>query len=570
MKRVRQVLRRFFFPPPGSRLWVRLLPYATLGVLTVLVLTASVFTWDYTNSPEFCGTACHTMPPEYTSYLTSPHARIDCVECHIGRGFIAERVSRKAGDLRHVALNITRRYEFPIRAASMRPARETCERCHFPEKFSDDSLRQIQHFVPDAANSPTTTYLVMKTGGGSKRLGLGRGIHWHVENPVFFWPSDDHQQTIPYVRVVDDQGQVTEYIDVEAGIDPAQIPQDELVPMDCITCHNRITHLVQPPVESVEKLMSLGQISAQIPEIRDQAVKALDGEYATDEEALAAIDGLSEYYRQNHPEFAAENGAVIEQAIDALLDTYRGSVFREQKSDWSTHPNNVGHEDSPGCFRCHDGKHLDAQGDSVRLECNLCHSIPVVVGPGDLVAEIEVSRGVEPSSHLASNWIGLHRQAFDDTCSNCHTTTDAGGTSNSSFCSNSACHGSVWTYAGFDAPALREILQGQLPTSVPPTAAPTPGASAAAPQAVTWESTIASILAPCGVCHGENGSQGLNLTTYAAALAGGAGGPAIVPGDPAASLLVSKQSGEQPHYVQLSPEEIEMIEQWIEAGAPEN
>jgi nitrate/TMAO reductase-like tetraheme cytochrome c subunit len=243
MKRVGQALRRFFFPPAGASRWVRLAPYAVLGVLTVLVLTAGVFTWDYTNSPEFCGTACHTMPPEYTSYLTSPHARIDCVECHIGRGFIATRVSRKAGDLRHVVLNLTRQYEFPIRAASMRPARETCERCHFPEKFSDDSLRAIRHFAADSANTPTTTYLVMKTGGGSKRLGLGRGIHWHVENPVYFWPSDDHQQAIPYVRVIDDQGQVTEYVDVEAGIEPAQIPEDELVQMDCITCHNRITHL---------------------------------------------------------------------------------------------------------------------------------------------------------------------------------------------------------------------------------------------------------------------------------------------------------------------------------------
>jgi nitrate/TMAO reductase-like tetraheme cytochrome c subunit len=259
MKRLTRALRRFFFPPAGASRWVRLAPYATLGLLTVLVLTAGVYTWDYTNSPEFCGTACHTMPPEYTSYLTSPHARIDCVECHIGRGFIAERVSRKAGDLRHVVLNITRRYEFPIRATSMRPARETCERCHFPEKFSDDSLRAIRRFSQDSPNTPTTTYLVMKTGGGSKRLGLGRGIHWHIENPVYYWPGDEHQQAIPYVRVVDDQGQVTEYVDVESGVDVSAIPADELVQMDCITCHNRITHLVLPPGESVDRLMSLAR-----------------------------------------------------------------------------------------------------------------------------------------------------------------------------------------------------------------------------------------------------------------------------------------------------------------------
>src|SRR3970282_435149 len=134
MNRVRGALRRFFFPPPGSRLWIRLLPYATLGVLTIVVLTASVYVWDYTNSPQFCGTACHTMPPEYTAYLVSPHARIDCVECHIGRGFIATRVTRKAGDVRHIIAQAFKRYEFPIQARDLRPARETCERCHFPAK----------------------------------------------------------------------------------------------------------------------------------------------------------------------------------------------------------------------------------------------------------------------------------------------------------------------------------------------------------------------------------------------------------------------------------------------------
>ncbi|HMK09130.1 MAG TPA: c-type cytochrome domain-containing protein [Anaerolineales bacterium] len=569
MKRIRAGLRRFFFPPAGAARWVRLAPYATLGVLTVLVLTASVFTWDYTNSPAFCGTACHTMPPEYTSYLTSPHARIDCVECHIGRGFIASRVSRKAGDLRHVILNITRHYEFPIRATSMRPARETCERCHFPEKFSDDSLRQILHYADDEANTPTTTYLVMKTGGGSKRLGLGRGIHWHIENQVYFWPTDDSQQSIPYVRVVDDQGQATEYVDVEAGIDPAQIPAGELVRMDCITCHNRITHLVLPPAESVDRLMNLGQIPTRIPDIRRQAVRVLGGQYTSDEEALQAIASLRDYYRQAEPTFAAQDPAAIDQAVAALQQAYRDSVFRDQKSDWNTHPNNVGHQNSPGCFRCHDGKHLNAAGQAVRLECNLCHSIPVVVGPGDLVADIEVSRGVEPPSHLTTNWIALHRQAFDETCAGCHTTADAGGISNTSFCSNSACHGNVWTYAGFDAPALREILEQQLPPTPSPTPPPTAAGPAATAAEVTWKSTIGPMLAGCTACHGENGTKGLNLSTYAGALAGGESGPAIVPGDPQASVLMQKQTAAQPHFRQLSPEEIEVIRSWILAGAPE-
>ncbi|HET7009543.1 MAG TPA: NapC/NirT family cytochrome c [Anaerolineales bacterium] len=564
MDRLRRALRSFFFPPPGSRVWVRVLPYAVLGLLTMVVLVAGVYAWDYTNSPQFCGTACHTMPPEYTSYLTSPHARIDCVECHIGRGFIATRVTRKAGDVRHIISLAFQRYEFPIRADDLRPARETCERCHFPEKFSDDSLREVRHYAEDRSNTPSSTYLILKTGGGTKRLGLGRGIHWHIENQVFYLPEDPEEQTIPFVRVVDDEGNATDYLDVESSLDPQTVDPASLKLMDCITCHNRITHLVYPPADSVERLMGIGLISPMIPEIRLKAVEVLAAEYPTDEAALEGIAGLEDYYRESYPDFYGEQADLIRTAVGVLQDTYRQSVFREQKSDWDSHPNNIGHDDSPGCFRCHDGKHLNQQGEAVRLECNLCHSIPVVVQAGDLVADIEISRGPEPQTHLNPNWISLHRQVFDPTCSSCHTTSNPGGTDNSSFCSNSACHGSVWTYAGFDAPALREILLSQLPPT------PTPAAVATVSGPPTYASSIGALLtARCGNCHGESGIQGLDLTTYAGVMAGGSSGPAIIPGDPEASLLVQKQAAAQPHFGQLTPDELDLVRQWIEAGAPE-
>jgi len=190
MKRIIARVKLFFFPPAGSPRWVRVLPYAVLGVLTLVLLIAGAYAWEYTNSPQFCGTSCHTMPPEYSAYLVSPHARVDCVDCHIGRGFIATRISRKAGDVRHVIATALKSYEYPIRAGELRPARETCERCHFPEKFSDDSLREVKQYIPDKANTPLSTYLVLKTGGGSQRQGLGRGIHWHIENKITFLSLD--------------------------------------------------------------------------------------------------------------------------------------------------------------------------------------------------------------------------------------------------------------------------------------------------------------------------------------------------------------------------------------------
>ena len=281
LNRVRDAFRSFFFPPRSSPRWLLILPYAVLGILTLSLLVGGAYAWDYTNSPSFCGTTCHTMPPEYAAYQVSPHARIACVDCHIGREFIGNQIFRKAGDVRHILATTFRTYEYPIMVKNMRPARETCEKCHSPEKFSDDSLRLINHFKDDKANTPYSIYLVLKTGGGAKREGLGLGIHWHIVNQVYYYPTDSLEQTIPFVRVVNDDGSTTDYVDVQSGIDASKIDQSKLKEMDCITCHNRITHHVYTPEESVDSALSLGEISRDIPEIRAKGVEVLRQAYAT-------------------------------------------------------------------------------------------------------------------------------------------------------------------------------------------------------------------------------------------------------------------------------------------------
>ncbi len=206
---------------------------------------------------------------------------------------------------------------------------------------------------------------------------------------------------------------------------------------------------------------------------------------------------------------------------------------------------------------------MDAQQKAVRLECNLCHTIPVVAGPTEFVADIEIPRGPEPQSHLNANWIAMHNQAYDQTCSDCHTTNNPGGTDNSSFCSNSACHGIQWRFAGFDAPALRQTIL----SSLPPTPTPSP-LNLAGP--LTYDATIGPLFqARCSKCHGENGIMGLNLTTYQTAMQGGTDGPVIIPGNATGSLLVQKQSGTTAHFGQLTPEELQLVIDWINAGAPE-
>lgn len=413
MRTLFSTLKHFFLPPPGSSLWLRLLPFVVLGMVTIVFAYGSVEAWTYTNSSEFCGTTCHTMPPEYSAYQRSPHARVQCVECHIGRDVVTTQFTRKAGDLRHVLLTITQDYEFPIHSRAMRPARDTCEKCHFPEKFSDDSLREIYHFADDVNNTPENTYLILKTGGGTRREGLGQGIHWHIENEVYYLATDALEQDIPYVRVVDETGNISEYYDISAGYTPDDIAGTVLARMDCLNCHNRITHNIPNPGNAIDEAMRKNLLARDLPNMRQQAFAVLSADYGSDQAAYEGIAGLERFYVETYPDIYAERADEIQAAVKTLQDIYSHSVFREQKIDWGTHPNNLGHTYDPGCFRCHDGKHLTGSGEAIRLECNLCHSIPAQVDNAALVTTIELPRGPEPPSHTHSSWITLHGKAID-------------------------------------------------------------------------------------------------------------------------------------------------------------
>jgi hypothetical protein len=561
MKKLRERLAKFFFPGPGSPWWKLILPYAALGLLTLLVIGGGVSGWEYTNSSLFCGTACHSMPPQYAVYNVSPHANVTCEECHIGRASFFNQLTRKSQGIKETYDQAFGLYKYPIYAKALRPARDTCEKCHQPETFSADSLRVIPHYADDLTNTASRVYLILKTGGGAKREGLGKGIHWHIVNKVEYYPLDELEQDIPYIRVYNDDGTTTEYVDVESGFDKSTIDAGKMKTMDCVTCHNRVTHEFSFPEESINTAMARGQIDPNIPLIHKKAVQVMTAPYENQVQAYAAIDKLETYYKQT--EYYAGNADKITAATQSLKDIYDRTVFHDQQVDWKTHPNNVGHINSPGCFRCHDGKHLDDQKQAIRLECNLCHSVPVIKGEDDFVTNIEISTGPEPETHLNPNWISLHNQAFGPSCSACHTTDDPGGTSNSSFCSNSACHGNVYTFAGFDAPKLREILKTQLPAPEPTPELP------AATGTPTYESYVEPLVtAKCSGCHGDLATAGLNMLTYEGLMKGGEDGPVIVAGNSAGSRLVQVQSTGK-HFANLTAEELETIKQWIDGGAPE-
>ncbi len=431
-----------------------------LAIAGTAVFVTGVTVWEYTNSTEFCGETCHTMPPEYIAYQKSPHARVSCVDCHLGQDSVLEAIPRKAKEVRHVVYALTQDYEIPIYVRSLRPARDTCEKCHSPEKSSLDSVKRIERYQLDADNTPIRTYLTLKTGGGVDREGQGRGIHWHITNEVYYLANDELKQDIPYVKEVLNDGTVREYYDLESGITPEQVAarSEELRRMDCIDCHNRVSHKFESPDNAVDDAINSGLIDATLPEIKAKATEALNVEGLGHEEASAQIGELATWYEQNYPEVYAEKQPQIDQTITVLQEIFGDIYFPDMKVGWETHPDNIGHKDFPGCFRCHDGKHTSPAGETIRLECNVCHTIPRVSGPGLPAPTINLEPTNEPESHKDSNWLARHREEFDETCAGCHSTFNRGGSDNSSFCANGACHGTNWKFAGLDAPGLRAIL----------------------------------------------------------------------------------------------------------------
>lgn len=553
-----QGVRHFFFPPPGSTRFRRALPYLVVIGVVALGAVFAVATWEITNSNGFCGTVCHDiMYPYAASYEHSAHSRVDCVECHMGRTPLTDQLPRKFVHARELYAMITNSYEQPLVATTLRPSRVTCELCHYPPQFFMDSVMEVRRYENNRENTAVSTWLILKTGGGLQREGLGYGIHWHVENQIYYYATDDRRQTIPWMRVVDAEGNVTEYMDVDFRPAEGFPAEGDLRLMDCIDCHNRTGHSMLSPEQAVDSALQRGLIAANVPYIRQEAVAVMSGEYATTEEALAAIDGLDARYAETYAPIYGVYREEIQQAVEVLRAVYQENFFPELGVNWQTQPNNIGHSDWPGCFRCHDGRHVSAEGSVVRVECNLCHSIPSVVRGGG-GAEISLTRGPEPASHLDSAWLHRH-YAVDETCALCHDVSNPGGADDSSFCSNSACHGTEWQFADLSAPALAGVLGLQPPVPLP-TATPT------GEESPTYAGTIGPLLTSrCGTCHGA--AAGLDVTSYATLMTGGTSGPVVVPGDAEGSRLVQTVRGQ--HFARLESRELDLLIAWINSGAPE-
>ena len=350
-----------------------------LTMANIIIVSLAAFRGvEYMDSPQFCGQVCHTvMKPEFVAYQSGPHARVGCVQCHVGPGASGFARAKLSGTRQLLAVTFhTYPRPIPSPVRNLRPATETCERCHWPEKFHGDKIRRIYEYANDEKNTESVTTLQVHVGGGSERLGVAQGIHWHmnVGNVVEYIATDEARDKIPWVRVEDRNGRVREY--VVAGVTPEQLAGGERRRMDCMDCHNRPAHLnAATPQRAVDEMIRLGAIPRTLPFVRREAVKALKTTYANQDEAERGISRtLGEFFRTSSGG-ASDHSADVDRAVHAVIAIYRRNVFPEMRVTFGTYPSNIGHVDAPGCFRCHDDDHKTKEGTALGQDCETCHSI---------------------------------------------------------------------------------------------------------------------------------------------------------------------------------------------------
>ncbi|MFQ5491927.1 MAG: NapC/NirT family cytochrome c, partial [Phycisphaerae bacterium] len=374
--------------------------------------------YHYTESTQFCAKVCHAvMEPQASTYQHSPHARVSCAQCHIGSG-ASYFVKSKLSGVRQVLAVLGDTFSRPIPPAitALRPAQYTCEQCHWPQKFFGNQLKSITHFSPDEQNTRREVHVLLKTGGADDTLGRREGIHMHMLAPIEYVAGDDLLQEIPWVRYVDMTGH--EHIYRSDGKPASSPPPPGLVrKLDCMDCHNRAAHSFRPPDEAVDLQLDVKRIDATLPFIKREAVAALSHPFPDKPTAHAEIErAIRDFYRQSYPQVWEQRADAVNQAIETIQGIYARNFFPEMKADWRTYPNNIGHRNSPGCLRCHDGLHVNESTRTLSSDCNICHTFFNEPRDGNGLVEGEFDHALR----IHNRWDGLgpHSQLR---CNQCHT-----------------------------------------------------------------------------------------------------------------------------------------------------
>jgi len=381
------------------------------GAVAFLMLSAfgSYQTFHYSESTLFCGQVCHeAMNPEFVTYKRGSHARVDCVQCHVGTGaqwFIKAKLNGTHQLIAYTLDNYSRPIATPIK--NLRPAQDTCEKCHWPEKFHGNVEMNYEHFLSDKKNSPFTARMLMHVNKSAPGSPLG-GIHWHVSDTerVEYYAADEKRQDIPWMRVTNLKDGTSRVFRIDSF--KGEPPAGQIRVMDCMDCHNRPAHVFPTANDAVEKSMAAGTLSLKLPNIKRVAVQAMTQKEITT--GAEAPQKIADFMRAKFtdPALAAE----LPAAIAEVQKIFASSIFPERKADWRVYPNNIGHKDWPGCFRCHDDKHKTSLGQKVRSsDCNSCHTI-ISQGKGEQLETLSAKglKFAHPDGELDAEL----------TCTDCH------------------------------------------------------------------------------------------------------------------------------------------------------
>ena len=363
--------------------------FVIFTVVTIIILFLSTYgsfeAFHITESVEFCGTLCHkVMEPEYTAYQNSPHANVTCVECHVGSG-ASWYVKSKLSGLHQVYAVLTKTYSAPIETPlhDLRPARETCERCHWPQKFYSRTLKTNKYFLADSLNSEWDIMLQMKIGPEYKDLGFKEGIHWHI-NPMVnieYISENDKRENITYVKYTDKAtGKVTVYRNPDNPVEDSVINASQSRTMDCIDCHNRPSHNYKSPPVYFDKALLTGAVSKDIPFIKKVSMDILRQSFRDKDTALITIkDQITGYYKTFGSNLYEQRTESINNSISAIQTAFSQNTFPAMKVTYDNYPEHIGHLETEGCFRCHNDAFKSESGRTITKDCNLCHTI---VGQG--------------------------------------------------------------------------------------------------------------------------------------------------------------------------------------------
>lgn len=394
------------------------------SIITFIFLVASAMgsysAFQYTESVEFCGKLCHqVMEPEYTTYLNSAHARVTCVECHVGEG-ADWYVKSKMSGLYQVYSVLFHKYPRPIATPihSLRPARETCERCHWPQKFYARKLISQRSYLTDSTNTEWNISMLLKIGPEHSAMGLTEGIHWHINKDfrIEYASNSKDRESIPWVRLTNlKTGEVKTFMDEENKLYKKVLDTLEKRQMDCMDCHNRPSHNYRSAPNYIDNAMISGLIPKDLPFIKKAAMEALKLPFTDKDTALSSINSIiNTYYNNDHRAVYASNSTRVRKAITTIQGEYQKNAFPYMRADATRYLDHIGHLESDGCFRCHSDRHKTAKGETISRNCDLCHTI-VAQGPTGAIKTGSVNGTLEfvHPTDIKGKWKDYY-------CTECH------------------------------------------------------------------------------------------------------------------------------------------------------